>query len=85
MKRIPIAVAKRLSQQLQIPEIVIVAVEDDGRQHVVTYGKTLRNCSRAAILGNNIKKAALGWPDQMCHVVPARIRDVLRRRNERSH
>jgi hypothetical protein len=79
VKRIPIAAAKRISNDYEYPEVVIFAYDpDSGDQHVTTYGKTLEQCKDAARAGNYLKKA-LGWPDDLCHAEPARARKEARK------
>lgn len=73
VKRIPISDAKAIAKQRNCKQVIIAAFDDDGVTHIVTYGRTLVDCEQAAIGGNFIKKA-LGWPDELCHAVPARIK-----------
>lgn len=73
-KRIPIKQAKDISVKYDLDQVIIVAWDKElGTTHIVTYGKTFADCEQAAIGGNFIKKA-LGWPDELCHDEPARIR-----------
>lgn len=78
MKRIPIAVAKKLAEELGQSTVVIVAWEGEssptptGTTHVVTYGRTVEDCVWAAKLGNRIKREVLNWPEEMCNAKPRR-------------
>jgi len=73
-KRIPITEAKRLAATYGQTQVIIVTWDKlNNRQHVVTYGKSITDCEQAAIGGNFVKKA-LGWPDELCHAEPARMR-----------
>jgi len=73
IKRIPIKVCKEISQKYKQAQVILVTWDAiEGRTHVVTYGQSLKDCEQAAIGGNKVKKA-LGWPDEMCDAVPARI------------
>jgi hypothetical protein len=66
-KRIPIAAAKRIADDYDMDQVVLVTFsKSTGRTHVVTYGKTVEECRQAAMGGNMVKKA-LGWPDELCH------------------
>ena len=73
-KGIPIIAAKRASEESGYPVIVVFAIDPEtSKQHVTTYGVTVRHCEWAAELGNNLKKA-LQWPPALCNAKPARIR-----------
>lgn len=66
-RRIPIAAAKRIAEDYDMDQVVLVTFsKSTGRTHVVTYGKTVEECRQAAQGGNLVKKA-LGWPDELCH------------------
>lgn len=71
-KRIPIAVAKRLAEELGLKQVILTAWDGE-LMHVVTYGTTLADCEQAAIGGNFIKKA-LGYPPEDCRTMPARYK-----------
>jgi hypothetical protein len=70
-KRIPIAAARRIAEQHDCRQVILVAWDEGGRTHVVTYGKTLQDCAQAAAGGNFVKRA-LGWPEALSNDVPAR-------------
>lgn len=73
-QRIPIARAKAIADEYRLHQVIVVAWDGaTGTTHVVTYGSTFRDCEQAAIGGNRVKKA-LGWPDEMCQAVPARVK-----------
>jgi len=73
-KKIPIVTARRIAKQYNKNQVIIVTWDSlHSKTHVTTYGKTLKECEEAAKSGNLIKKA-LGWPDNLCHTVPARIK-----------
>lgn len=74
--RIPIAVAKRIAKEHNCRQVILVAWDGEVT-HVVTYGKSLEDCSNAAQGGNRIK-TALGWPESM-HAEPARVKKLLAR------
>lgn len=79
-KRIPISAAKEIAQKYGQDQVIIVTWNKvTGTEHVVTYGKSLDDCDQAAQGGNRVKRA-LGWPESLCHLVPARVR----RRNART-
>lgn len=74
MLRIPIKECKDISVKYGQAQVILVTWDAKaGRVHVVTYGKSLKDCEQAAIGGNKVKKA-LGWPEDMCNAVPARSR-----------
>lgn len=73
MKRIPIRVAKDISQEFDQDEVIVVTWDSKtGTTHVVTYGKTKLDCEAAAEGGNRVKRA-LGWPEKLCNAKPARV------------
>jgi hypothetical protein len=53
---------------------------DGETSHVLTFGKTIEDCSRAADLGNQMKDG-LGWPEAL-HAQPARVRKLQARIKE---
>jgi hypothetical protein len=75
IKRIPITTVKEISKRFSQDQVVLVTWDKaNNRTHVVTYGRTTEDCAQAAQGGNFVKKA-LGWPDELCHAEPARIRN----------
>ncbi len=73
-KRITISVAKVLAERQGLRQVIIIALNaDDDIMHVVTYGKTIEDCRLAAESGNNLKRH-MGWPEELCSAVPARLR-----------
>ena len=70
-KRIPIAAAKRLAAQYGLSQVIIGAWDGE-RTHVVTYGKSLKDCEQAA-KGGNLFKKAMGWPEEKCQDMPSRV------------
>lgn len=72
-KRIPIKAAREFARA-QGQRYVVIFAWDGERSHVVTYGKTIEDCSRAADLGNQMK-AGLGWPESL-HAQPSRVRKL---------
>ena len=74
MKRLPIQAAKDVAQKYGQAQVILVAWdEDDNLTHVVSYGRTLKDCESAAAGANLIKKA-LGFPESLCNDKPARVR-----------
>ena len=72
-KKIPIKAAKEIAQTFDKDQVIIVTWDaEHGRTHVTTYGKTLTDCESAAMGGNRVK-LALGWPEDMCKAMPARL------------
>lgn len=73
-KLIPIAAAKRISEDYGYSQIIIHAYDGEtGIHNVTTYGKSLSDCENAAKGGNAIKKL-LGWENS--DAVPERIKVV---------
>jgi hypothetical protein len=74
LRSIPITAARQISKQYHYPEVVIFAYDPEtGTQSVTTYGKSIAQCEDAARAGNYLKKA-LGWPNEMCHAKPKRLK-----------
>jgi hypothetical protein len=74
VKRIPISACKAISKKYGQSQVVLVTFDKtNNRQHVVTYGQSVQDCKQAALGGNFVKKA-LGWPDNLCHAKPARLK-----------
>lgn len=72
-ERIPISAAKQIAEQHGCKQVIVVAYDEQGLTHVVTYGKSVRDCEQAAMGGNFVKRA-LGWPEELCKDKPARQR-----------
>jgi hypothetical protein len=71
-RRIPIKAARDVSRAYACTQVIILAQEADGRAHVVTYGRSREDCRLAAEAGNNLKRI-MGWPEELCNEVPARV------------
>lgn len=76
-KRIPIAALRRFAGGLELRQAILVAWDGE-RTHVVTVGKSVTDAEQAAIGGNKVKRA-LGFPEELCNAVPARVRRRDRR------
>lgn len=75
IKRIPIKAAKEVAEKYHQDQVVLMCFDRTlGLTHVVTYGKTIKDCEQAAIGGNRIKKEILKWPDSLCKAKPARVK-----------
>lgn len=72
-KRIPIKAAKAFAFA-QGQRLVVIFAWDGECNHLVTYGKTIEDCSRAADFGNRLK-TTLGWPQSLMSQ-PARVRKL---------
>lgn len=74
-KNIPIASAKKIAEQYDKEHVIIITWDSiHSKTHVTTYGKTLEACKQAVEAGNKLKKA-MGWPDELCHAVPTRVKN----------
>jgi len=71
---IPIVEAKRISKNYNMRQVIIVALSNDGTQHVATYGKSMVDCDQAAQGGDFVKKA-LGWPESLAQM-PNRVKQL---------
>lgn len=72
--RIPIADAIKIGETHGYSQVIIVAWDGNtGSTSVVTWGKSVKESEQAAKGGNFVKKA-LGWPDDLCQDVPARVK-----------
>lgn len=73
-KRIPIKAAKTIAEQYGQDQVILVTWDKiNGRTHVVSYGRSLIDCEQAALGGNFVKKA-LGWPENLQHATPSRVK-----------
>ena len=73
-KPIPIAAAKRIAEDYDKDQVIILTWDAaHGQTHVTTYGKTLRDCEQAAEGGNKLKKV-LSWPEHLCNATPSRMK-----------
>ena len=79
VKRIPIKALKDLAKKYSITHAVLLAYDGE-KDHVVTYGKTVDDCSRVADAGNRLKKH-LKWPDSL-QSQPLRVKK-LQQENEK--
>lgn len=72
-KRIPIKAAKDLAQNYGQDQVIVMAWDDSRKlMHVVSYGKTMKDCEQAA-QGANLMKKVLGFPYEMTVTKPARV------------
>jgi len=67
--KIKISQIKEIRKNLNLTHIVIFGVDESGKQHIATHGKTRKNAKEAAEAGNRLKKI-LSWPDVLCHEKP---------------
>ena len=69
-KEIPIEAAIEIAQRFDKDQVIIVTWDGvHNLTHVTTYGKD-KDTSIQAAQGGNFVKAALGWPDELCHQIP---------------
>lgn len=81
-KTISWEVAKELADRLDLDQVIVWAWQREGSQHLLTYGKTVKDSDQAAQGGNHIKTALLGWPASLALAVPDRVekcREALER------
>jgi len=60
-QRIPISAARQVGQRFDCPQVIVLAWDGE-LTHIVTWGKTLEDCSQAADGGNRLKEK-WGWPE----------------------
>ncbi len=81
-KTIPISEAERIAKRHGQNQVIIVTWDDEAKTtHVVTYGKTLKDCEQAAKGGNFVKRA-LGWPESLCNEIPQGRKKAMKLRGE---
>jgi len=68
---IPINVAKEIAEKYDRDMIIILTVDEDSSQNIVTYGKSNSDSIKAALFGNNLKRL-LGWSEEFCNAIPSR-------------
>lgn len=61
MADIPIAAAKRIAEEYDYDQVIIIARKVDRNEHVTTYGKDKANCNVAAKVGDFLKYKVMGW------------------------
>lgn len=71
--KIPISTLKKIANQYKVGAIIVFCRDDNGRlDHVITYGRTIEESSRAADFGNKLK-TLLRWPESL-FAQPSRVR-----------
>lgn len=82
MKRLPIAAAKMVASRYNQDQVILITFDKkDGLTHVVSYGRSLLDCSQAAQGANRIKQT-LRFPADLCETEPARIKRMKARITE---
>ena len=66
MKPIPVEAARKIAEQYDYDQIIIVARKVDqprkpGGEHCTTYGKNKEHCDIAARCGDFLKFKVMGW------------------------
>ncbi len=75
-KKIPISDIKALAKKHDLTHVVLYGYdENNNMQHIVTYGKSVEQCSQAADAGNMIKKV-LSWPESLHNAQPSRVKKL---------
>lgn len=79
--RIPIKDLEEICRKHGLSKAILLAHHPESNSdHVVTWGRTIDDCSQAADFGNSLKDH-LGWPDSL-HAQPARVRRLQARIKE---
>jgi hypothetical protein len=77
-QRIPISAARTVGQKYDCRQVILLAWDGE-LTHIVTWGKTLKDCSYAAEGGNRLKEK-WGWPES--NDQPSRVRRLQDRITE---
>jgi hypothetical protein len=73
LRNLPVTAAATIAGQYGMRQVIIIALNaQDDTTHVVTYGKSEKDCRLAAEAGNNLKRH-MGWPEDLCSAVPERL------------
>jgi hypothetical protein len=72
MKRIPVKAASNIGKEYNAKQVILL-VWDGELTHIVTWGKTVDDCSQAAD-GGNMLKQKWGWPE--CNDQPSRVKKL---------
>lgn len=76
--RIPIKALKELSKKYNLSHVILFAHHPDSKDdHIVTYGKSVKDCSQAADFGNLIKDF-MDWPKRL-YTQPQRVKSLQKR------
>lgn len=77
---IPILAAQDVAKAYGCRQVIILAW-DGSLTHVVTYGESVLDSAQAAKGGNDIKRN-MGWPEEQCQAVSAKVEFLQNRVNE---
>ena len=69
-KRIPISAARSIAKEYNCRQVILLAYDNKRVTHIITYGKSIEDCSQAAA-GGNMLKEKWGWPE--CNDQPSRV------------
>lgn len=58
---IPISAAKKIADDYDYDQVIIIARKVGRNEHVTTYGKNKEHCSIAARCGDFLKYKIMGW------------------------
>lgn len=73
---VPVNSAMIISEAYNKDQVIIISWDKRYRtSHITTFGKTFTDSQQAAV-GGNMFKAALKWPDKLCHAEPNRVYQV---------
>ena len=77
-KHMPVKAASEVGKQYDCRQVILLAWDGE-LTHIVTWGKTVGDCSQAAEGGNRLKEK-WGWPE--CNDQPSRVRKLQDRVQE---
>ena len=58
-----------LRKELDVNQLILISVKEDGTVNVATHGKSKQDAKTAAGNGNKLKEY-LGFPEEMCNTEP---------------
>ena len=61
MKPIPILAARKVAEQYDYDQVIIIARKVGEGEHCTTYGRDKANCDVAARIGDFLKFKVMGW------------------------
>jgi hypothetical protein len=61
VKAIPISAAKRIAEQYDYDQVIVIARKVGQGEHCTTYGVDKKNCGVAARIGDFLKYKVMNW------------------------
>jgi hypothetical protein len=70
MRKIKISEVKRIREELELQQVIIIGIAQDGTEHVATHGKSPGDAKMATEAAGEVKRILLKWPKEFCDVKP---------------